>query len=195
MGDVSLERPIKAERVAQGDQIANLMSAGWTDETHTLYISSMETSFMDQLYNHGSKANHKDPSGDGFKVLRGGVWEKLKFERTNACAPVSSKCRLPASPWIRHFRPREYSGNTGGDGEETSVGDHESGVRTVHGRTLLSHGRELGASKAAILVAENAEVSDQNFSDDEAEVDAESSQLCKKRRLSSTSTYCAPLIK
>jgi hypothetical protein len=132
------------------------VSAGWTDETHTLYISSMETSFMDQLYNHGSKSNHKDPSGDGFKVLRGGVWEKHKFERTNACAPVSSKCRLPASPWIRHFRPREYSGNTGGHGEEISVGDHESGIRTVHGRTSLSHGRELGACMAPNLLAENA---------------------------------------
>jgi hypothetical protein len=34
----------------------------------------------------------------------------------------------------------------------------------------------------------SAEVSDQNFADDEAEVNAESSKLFKKRRLSSTST-------
>ncbi|XP_047073947.1 cold-regulated protein 27-like [Lolium rigidum] len=195
MGGMSLERPIKAERVAQGNQISDLVSAGWTDETHTLYISSMEASFMDQLYNHGRNANHKDPSGDGFKVLRGGVWEKLKFERTNACAPVSSKCRLPPSPWIRHFRSRECSGNTGGDGEKISVGDHESGIRTVHERTSLSHGRELGTYKAANLLAENAEVSDQNFADDEGEVDAESSKACKKRRLSITSMYCDRMIK
>jgi hypothetical protein len=50
-------------------------------------------------------------------------------------------------------------------------------------------------NKFLMPIFPSAEVSDQNFSDDEAEVDAESSQLCKKRRLSSTSTYCAPLIK
>ncbi|XP_047073949.1 cold-regulated protein 27-like [Lolium rigidum] len=160
--------------VVRGNQISDLVSAGWTDETHTLYIRSMEASFMDQLYNHGRKANYKDST----------------FQQTNACAPDRGKCHLPASPWIRHFRPRECSSNTGGGGEEISVGDQESGVRTVHGRTSLLHGRELGTCKAENLLAENAEVSDQNFADDEGVVDAESSKACKKRRLSNTYTYC-----
>uniref|UniRef100_A0ACD5WX30 Uncharacterized protein n=2 Tax=Avena sativa TaxID=4498 RepID=A0ACD5WX30_AVESA len=199
MGGVPLDRPVKAEPVAgviaQGNQIANLMSAGWTDEAHTLYISSMEASFMDQLHSHGRNANHKNSSGDGFKVLRGGLWEKPKFERTESCAPVMCECRLPANQWIRHFRPRDCSSNTRGDGAEISVGDHKSGIRTIHGRTPLSHGRELGACKAQNLLDENTEVSDQNFADDGAEVDAESSQACKKRRLSSTFIYCAEMIK
>uniref|UniRef100_A0ACD5XLW9 Uncharacterized protein n=1 Tax=Avena sativa TaxID=4498 RepID=A0ACD5XLW9_AVESA len=199
MGDISLDRPVKAEPltggIAQGNEIANLMSAGWTDEAHALYISSMEASFIAQLYNHGRNADHKNSSGGGFKVLRGGSWEKLKFERTGSCAPVMRKCRLPANQWIQHFRPHDCTSNTRGDGAEVSVGDHESGIRTVHGTAPLSHGRELVACKAENLLAENTEVSDQNFADDGAEVDAESSQACKKRRLSSTFTYCTEMIK
>jgi len=203
MGDVSLDRPIKAEPaaggIAQDNRTANLMSAGWTDERHTLYISSMESSFLDQLRKRGHNANQKDSSAHGFKVLRGGVWEKLKFETTNACAapvtPVSGKCCLPASPWIRRFRPRDCSSSVGGDGAGTSVGDHESGIRTIPGRTPLSHGRELGACKAENLLDENTEVSDQNFADDEVEVDEESSKACKRSRLSGTSAYCTPMIK
>jgi hypothetical protein len=116
----------------------------------------MEASFVDQLYNHGRNWNHKDSGADGFKVLRSGVWEKLKFESTKSCAPVvTSKCRLPANPWVRHFRLRDGSSNTRGDGAENSAGDHESGIQTVHGRTLLSHGKELGACKAENLLDKN----------------------------------------
>ena len=133
------------------------MSAGWTDERHTLYISSMESSFMDQLRKRGRKANRNDSSARGFKVLRGGVWEELKFERTNAYAPppVSDKCSLPESPWIRRFRPRERRSNASGDAADTSVGDHESGIQTIGGRTPLSHERALGACKREILPDEN----------------------------------------
>uniref|UniRef100_A0ACD5XCU4 Uncharacterized protein n=1 Tax=Avena sativa TaxID=4498 RepID=A0ACD5XCU4_AVESA len=189
MGDVSLHRPVQAEPatggiLAQGNETADLMSPGWTDERHTLYISSMESSFMDQLYKRGRNANQNDSSAGGFKVLRAGVWETLKFERTNVVAPATAKCRLPENPWIRHFRPRDCSSDTRGDGADTSVGDHESGICTVRGRDPVSHARELGACKPENLVHENtAEVSDQNFADDEAEADAESSKLCKKRRV------------
>ncbi|CAM0871851.1 unnamed protein product [Alopecurus aequalis] len=187
MGDVSLERPIKAEPaaggIAQDNRTANLMSADWTDERHTLYISSMESSFLDQLRKRVRDANQNDSSASGFK-----------FETTSACAPVRTKCRLSANPWISRFRPRDCSSSASGDGAETSVGDHESGIQTIAGRTPLSHARELGACKGDTLLDENAEVSDQNFADDEAEVDAESSKACKRRRLSSTSTYCAPMI-
>ena len=136
------------------------MSPGWTDERHTLYISSMESSFLDQLRKRGHNVNQKDSSAHGFKVLRGGVWEKLKFETTSACAapvtPVSGKCCLPASPWIRRFRPRDCSSSANGDGAETSVADQESGIQTVSGRTPLSHETELGACKRENLVDENA---------------------------------------
>lgn len=192
MGDVSLNRPIKAEpaarRFAKGNRILDMMSAGWTDERHMVYISSMEASFVNQLYNHEYNANQNDSSGNGFKVLRGGVWEKHNFGRTNASARIGDKYCLPASPWIQHFRPRDCSSNARGDETEALVGDHESGIRTIRGRGPLSHEREWEACKGENLLDESTEVSDQNFADDEVEVDAESSKACKKRRLGSIST-------
>ncbi|VAH86856.1 cold-regulated protein 27-like [Triticum dicoccoides] len=186
--------------IAQGNQVTNLVSAGWTDERHTDYISSMEASFINRLFNHGNNANRKDSGTNGFKVLQGGagVWKKVEFARPGACAQVGAKQSLPANPWIQHFRSRDCSSSSSsarGDGAQTLVGDHESGIRTTPGGTPLSHGRELGACKGENLLDQNSEVSDQNFADDdEAEVGAESSRTCKKRRLSSSSTYCAQTI-
>ncbi|KAL6649341.1 hypothetical protein ACP70R_013565 [Stipagrostis hirtigluma subsp. patula] len=162
------------------------MSAGWTDERHMLYISSMEASFLDQLYNHGHHSHNAN--GNGFKVLRGGVWE-YKYEKSNACAQSGTKYRLPASPWIQHFRPRDCSSNARSDGLESSVGGHESGTQTTRQRNSVSNGRKSGACKRGNqLICESTEVSDQNFADDEVEVDAESNAACKKRRLSRAST-------
>ncbi|KAL6867242.1 hypothetical protein ACP4OV_015266 [Aristida adscensionis] len=191
MGDVSLNRAIKAEPgaggIAKGNRILDTMSTGWTDERHMLYISSMEASFLDQLYNHGHHSHNTN--GNGFKVLRRGVWEHIKYEKTNACKQTGTKYRLPANPWIQHFRPRDCGSNARSDGLEASVGDHESGTQTNRERSSVSHGRKWGACNGRNqLVAESTEVSDQNFADDEVEVDAESSKACKKRRLSSAST-------
>uniref|UniRef100_A0A0E0CWA7 Uncharacterized protein n=3 Tax=Oryza TaxID=4527 RepID=A0A0E0CWA7_9ORYZ len=183
----AVNRPIKAEPaaggIAQGNRILDMMSSGWTDERHMHYISSMEASFVEQLYNH-----EQNDAGNGFKVLRGGVWEKLKFDRTSACSRIGRKYCLPASPWIQHFRPRECSSNARNDAAEALVGDHESGIQTIQGRTPLSHGREWEACKEEKAVGESTEVSDQNFADDEAEVDAESSKACKRRKLRSALT-------
>jgi hypothetical protein len=110
---------------------------------------------MDRLYKRGRDANQNDSTANGFKVLRGGVWGKLNSERSNARAPVKGKCLLPASPWIQHFRPRECSSNTRGDGEGTSLDDHESGIRTIHGKTPLSHGRELRSCEGKDLLDDN----------------------------------------
>ncbi|CAN6290447.1 unnamed protein product [Urochloa humidicola] len=208
MGDVSLNRPIKADPaaggIAKGNRIQDTMSVGWTDERHMLYISSMEASFIDQLYNHGHRPHNTN--GNGFKVLRRGVWEYIKYEKTNARAQSGTKCCVPASPWIQHFRPRDCSSNAQSDGLEASVGDHESGTQTNRERLSVSRGREweacnrerLSVSRGREweackgenkLLDESTEVSDQNFADDEAEVEAESSRARKQRRLSSTSHY------
>ncbi|CAL4912943.1 unnamed protein product [Urochloa decumbens] len=192
MGDVSLNGPIKADPaaggIAKGNRILDTMSAGWTDERHMLYISSMEASFIDQLYNHGHRPHNTN--GNGFKVLRRGVWEYIKYEKTNARAQSGTKCCVPASPWIQHFRPRDCGSNAQSDGLEASVGDDESGTQTNRERLSVSRGREWEACKGEkqLLIA-STEVSDQNFADDEAEVEAESSKARKKRRLSSTSHY------
>ncbi|XP_072147139.1 cold-regulated protein 27 isoform X2 [Setaria viridis] len=190
MGDVSLNRPMKAEpaagATAKGNRILNMMSAGWTDERHMLYISSMEASFVDQLYNHRHRPHNTN--GNGFKVLRRGVWEYIKYEKTNARAQSGTKCCVPASPWIRHFRPRDCGSNAQSDGLEASVGDHESGTQTNGERLSVSRGRKWEACKGENQLLDE-KVSDQNFADEEAEVEAESSKARKERRLSSTSHY------
>ncbi|WVZ55715.1 hypothetical protein U9M48_006340 [Paspalum notatum var. saurae] len=188
MGDVSLNPSIKAAPaagvIAKGNRILDTMSAGWTDERHMMYISSMEASFVDQLY-HPQNTN-----GNGFKVLRRGVWEYIKYEKTNARVQSGTKCCLPANPWIQHFRPRDCGSDTQSDGLEASVGDHESGTQANQERLSVSHGRECeGCKGEKRLLDESTEVSDQNFADDEAEVEAESRKACKKRILSSTSHY------
>ncbi|XP_062216614.1 cold-regulated protein 27-like [Phragmites australis] len=194
MGDASLNRSIKAEPAAggitKGNRILDTMSSGWTDERHMLYISSMEASFVDQLYNHGHHSHNAN--GNGFKVHRRGVWEYIKYEKDNTCAQSGTKYCLPANPWIQHFRPRDCGSNVQSDGMEASAGDHESCTQTNRVRLSVSHGREREACKGDNqLLDENTEVSDQNFADDEVEIGAES-KACKKRRLSSTSNYrCA----
>uniref|UniRef100_A0A5B6YZK2 Cold regulated protein 27 n=1 Tax=Davidia involucrata TaxID=16924 RepID=A0A5B6YZK2_DAVIN len=100
------------------------MCTEWTDEKHSLYLKSMEASFVNQLYNsldslgwrsqkeHSSDAkssrrmhaNTRVSSGQ-FKVLRGGCWGKINFERDEPQMDKADGPRvLLANPWIRHFR-------------------------------------------------------------------------------------------
>ncbi|KAK3150680.1 hypothetical protein QOZ80_3AG0236280 [Eleusine coracana subsp. coracana] len=147
----------------------------------------MEASFVDQLHNHGHHSHYGN--GHGFKVLRGGVWEYIKYEKSNDCARSRTRYCLPANPWIEHFRPRHCSGNVPSDGLEDSEGDYESGTKTNRKRISVSHGRKKEACNGGNqLRVETTEVSDQNFADDEVEVDVESSKGSKKKRFSSTET-------
>ncbi|GMJ02615.1 hypothetical protein HRI_003930600 [Hibiscus trionum] len=91
-------------------------STEWTDEKHNLYLKSMETSFVDRLYDSmdfpGCKSQkerfpgstHCTSSGQ-FKVLRDGCWKKVNFEtpRFQLNKRDGSSCFM-ASPWIQHFR-------------------------------------------------------------------------------------------
>ncbi|KAJ4701751.1 cold regulated protein [Melia azedarach] len=96
----------------------------WTNEKHSLYLKSMEASFVNQLYNsmdfHGrnslkgndviaSRQIHRTPSGQ-FKVFRGGCWQKVNFERPEFQPNKARDSRgFLASPWIRHFKSEEVS--------------------------------------------------------------------------------------
>ncbi|XVF39933.1 hypothetical protein PTKIN_Ptkin01aG0072400 [Pterospermum kingtungense] len=135
----------------------------WTDEKHSLYLKSMEASFVNQLYDSmnsvgwnslkekfsGSKSsrqNHCNSSGQ-FKVLRGGCWNKINFERPGFQRnKTGDSQRFVASPWIQHFR---------------------SGPRS---HVLASCSVQDNAS--------SKEVSDQNFVDEEQ---VASSECCSKR--------------
>ncbi|XWS14700.1 hypothetical protein CRYUN_Cryun35bG0031700 [Craigia yunnanensis] len=94
-------------------------STEWTDEKHSLYLKSIEASFVNQLYDSrnfagwnlqkekspGSSRQAHCTSSAQFKVLRGGCWKKINFERPGFQLNKTddSHCFV-ASPWIQHFR-------------------------------------------------------------------------------------------
>ncbi|XP_007017228.2 PREDICTED: uncharacterized protein LOC18591192 isoform X2 [Theobroma cacao] len=130
-------------------------STEWTDEKHSLYLKSMEASFVNQLYDSmnflgwnsqkeklsGSKSSRQRhcnicTSSGQFKVLRGGSWKKINFERPGFQLNKTdgSHCFV-ASPWVQHFRSGSMS--------------------------------RVPASRSVQGSASSKEVSDQNFEDEE----------------------------
>ncbi|KAF0892796.1 hypothetical protein E2562_017756 [Oryza meyeriana var. granulata] len=177
--------PLPSSIAKQGDQFLDLISDGWTNERHSLYISSMEASFMEQLYgneHHGLDRNRSHAGGaNGFGVHREGVCDNLRSERNDAYADDGGISSFPENPWIRRFRPRNAGVSRKNDGVGFSVDDDESGTDMVRERVRV-HGREVRSCVGEIL----AEVSDQNFPDEDVEIDAEP---CKRRRpIDSTAT-------
>ncbi|ESR48002.1 Cold-regulated protein 27 [Citrus sinensis] len=86
----------------------------WTDEKHSLYLKSMEASFVNQLYSAAdiparsdvtsSRKMHCATSGQ-FKILRRGCWQKLYLERPEFQPNRTCNSHgLSANPWIRHFK-------------------------------------------------------------------------------------------
>ncbi|KAK8683867.1 hypothetical protein V6N13_039913 [Hibiscus sabdariffa] len=128
-------------------------STEWTDEKHSLYLKSMEASFVNQLYGSmsslgwnskeklpGSKSSRKSHcvSSGQFKVLRGGCWKKINFERPGfQLNKRDGSHSFVANPWIQHFRS----------------GSSSCGV--LASRSLQDH------------ASSSKEVSDQNFIDEE----------------------------
>ncbi|XVE55894.1 hypothetical protein DITRI_Ditri03aG0193900 [Diplodiscus trichospermus] len=141
-------------------------STEWTDEKHSLYLKSMEASFVNQLYDSmdllgwnpqkqklpGSKSSRQAYTSSGqFKVLRGGFWKKINFERPGFQLNKKDDCYcFVASPWIQHFR----SGSKSRVLSSCSLQDNDTG-KVV------------------------AEVSDQNFVDEEQSASSE----CSSKRL------------
>ncbi|CAL9046541.1 unnamed protein product, partial [Musa banksii] len=110
--------------ILQDPQVADSVSKGWTDEKHTLFLNSIEASFVNELYNehYHSKAfqgwlsrtkEHKGSTGPSendmkygqFKVLRKGCWKNLRFEMDNNHAAIENgSFPLHTNPWVQHFR-------------------------------------------------------------------------------------------
>ncbi|CAN6305336.1 unnamed protein product [Urochloa humidicola] len=182
MGDVSLNpQPfindesliLPASAAKQDDQVRDLMLPGWTNERHSSYISSMETSFLDQLYGHQKH---------GLGVIQEGVCKNIRFERNHPRTHDAGINCLPANPWVRRFRPRSAGASCGDDCVEAMADDYGSGTDTVREK-VRTHGREVRTCARQNLI----EVSDQNFPDEEVEA---SNEPCKKQR--PTSSIAAP---
>ncbi|KAF8723344.1 hypothetical protein HU200_021868 [Digitaria exilis] len=195
MGDVSLnpqpfisDEPLTmpASAAKQDHQIRDLMSSGWTNERHSSYISSMEASFVDQLYgiqNHGLDANKKNLGDNGFKVFQEGVCKNVRFQRNQPHTRDAGINYLPENPWVTRFRPRSPGASRRDVCVEAMADDYGSGTDTVREK-VRTHGREVKTCSRQNLIGKSKEVSDQNFPDEEIEA---SNELCKKQKSTSSS--------
>jgi hypothetical protein len=113
----------------QGDQIEGLLSAGWTNERHSSYISSMEASFVEQLYGQ----------------------ENCNYDANkNNLRNIAIKC-LPENPWVRRFKPRGSCVNHRGTGMEPIVDDYGSGTDTVREK-VRTHA---GVVKTSVIIGKS----------------------------------------
>ncbi|GMH16668.1 hypothetical protein Nepgr_018509 [Nepenthes gracilis] len=165
------------------------MSTEWTDEKHSLYLKSMEASFVDQLHHSidllGWKQQNKhhlamrssmhlnSRTSGQFKVHQYGSWQRINFERAEPVEEAAGNHILLENPWIRHFRA--------GCRKDVQFTAHEENIAS--GSQLVSYGKkkELARGLANISKQSNVclhhqyplnsseEVSDQNFIDDDDE--------------------------
>lgn len=115
------------ENAGQGHQLVEHLTAEWTDEKHSLYLNSVEESFVRQLHNRDhhfsdvnrwllrrqkvldrkssqSNANCNLSSGQ-FKVLRGGCWENHNFERVGMKSEIGNESSIHcANPLTQHVQ-------------------------------------------------------------------------------------------
>ncbi|KAL4583553.1 hypothetical protein LXL04_008131 [Taraxacum kok-saghyz] len=80
-------------------------SSEWTNVKHSLYLKSIEASFINQLYNSldmQSRQTQKTSSSQ-FKVLQGGCWSNKKLRGENENPQPKHSKRSNNNPWIRHF--------------------------------------------------------------------------------------------
>ncbi|XP_021820163.1 uncharacterized protein LOC110761885 isoform X1 [Prunus avium] len=170
------------------------MSTEWTDEKHSMYLKSMEASFVNQLYSsmdsrgwHSQKGslllpkssrqpqfNSRAPSGQ-FKVFRGGCWQKINFVRAEAeVNKADGSCGdLLENPWVLHFRSscktKEVESpivQVASVSEEVdSIGKKEMPCAPA---TCSKHFRASHSQSChQDMVGGNTEVSDQNFVDED----------------------------
>ncbi|XP_028554877.1 uncharacterized protein LOC110101597 isoform X2 [Dendrobium catenatum] len=190
--------------------VVDSLSSEWTDEKHKLYLSSIEATFVDQLYGrehlssnfmgwlsrtqkktNSSQLNPNKQSGQ-FKVLREGCWEDFNFDRAKDRAVVEIESRqLLANPWVQHFKPP-----SAGKYPQTSVDidNNEFSSRSIYLNCPMdmkrTSAKQLPVCYPLIIhedsVSSRAEVTDQNFVDTEynklAEGPSKSSSKKRSRR-------------
>ncbi|KAL5777764.1 hypothetical protein ACOSP7_010690 [Xanthoceras sorbifolium] len=178
------------------------MSTEWTDEKHRMYLKSMEASFVDQLYNSldslGWRSSKKKPSeitssrqihrtsSNQFKVLRGGCWQKINFERPDIqLTKTQDPSGLLASPWIRHFKPSCKSPSLPGIATLKSRASNSSGKKAESCGSASSSEHFVACHSHSCnqdLVDSNTEVSDQNFIDEEIKGE-KTSNMCSSKKM------------
>lgn len=185
-----------------------VMSKEWTDEKHSLYLKSMEASFVNDLYNsmdllgwrsqkdswsnsNSSFNMHATSSSAGqYKVQRDSCWNKINFRKNESQLHEADECCvLLANPWIRHFRSScQHHIVTSPILQRND--ELENQTVPSKGKEVISHGLA-GTSQqfnefhrhfcCQDSVGSNAEVSDQNFVNEDIEEEKANSGFITKR--------------
>ncbi|XAR61889.1 hypothetical protein NMG60_11016433 [Bertholletia excelsa] len=212
---------LQLRRTTTQDSLAReSLSTEWTDEKHSLYLKSMEASFVNELYNSfdllgwcserenlpdskiiGKKHASTQTSSGQFKVLRRGCWGKINFKRHEQQLEKEDGCNiLLGNPWIRHFRsscrhqvlaPSTLQENAAFG----SLAVHASGKMRLTSSALADSLEKFPVGLSHLCccdsVGSNIEVTDQNFMDDDFERDKNSSHTCNAKRMK-TSVITSP---
>ncbi|KAM0973511.1 hypothetical protein ACFX2J_016678 [Malus domestica] len=170
------------------------MSTEWTDEKHSMYLKSMEASFVNQLYNsmdsrgqnsqkgnssHPKLSRQKQPQFNSrapsgrFKVLRGGCWQKINFVRAEAEARADED--LLVNPWFLHFRsagkPKDFESPIVQELDASLCEEVDSSRKKEMTGAPATCSKQFHASHSQLrhqdMVGSNTEVSDQNFVDED----------------------------
>ncbi|KAG2302381.1 hypothetical protein Bca52824_031032 [Brassica carinata] len=172
------------------DTTSSMYSAGkvcmpteWTDEKHSLYLKSVEASFVDQLYNSlGSSLSKENvggkPSEEQFKVLRDGFWQKMDVKQPEhrlkgRHGGGGSHHVFLRSPWIKHYKPLPKGIVICSSGSASSL------------KNMLREGCSHSRDRYQISIGEE-EVSDQNFVNEVTKGENGSSKKMKMNGSSST---------
>ncbi|CAE6224107.1 unnamed protein product [Arabidopsis arenosa] len=198
----------------EGETTSSMYSAGkeymeteWTNEKHSLYLKSMEASFVDQLYNSlralGKNENVSEltrfgsgrkPSQEQFKVLHDGFWQKINVKQpeNRINGRHGSSHEFLRSPWIKHYKPLVKTQISVTDKPESQVVSSSNGKKVIvicssgsasNLKQICSHSRD----HDQISVGE-AEVSDQNFVNEGTKGENGSSKKMKTVMSESSST-------
>ncbi|KAJ9567057.1 hypothetical protein OSB04_003023 [Centaurea solstitialis] len=171
-------------------------SSEWTDEKHSLYLKSMEASFVDQLYNSfntrnlqtqnqcsseslSSRSIHAStryPSGQ-FKVQQHGLWSRIDFERENVVLRETETPHISSgNQWIQHF-------TNGSRHEGAQTFPPQEKPSTAKPQQFLVSDSQLCCQQTS---GGDTEVTDQNFVEDSA-VEKVNTPCSKKRKSTTVS--------
>ncbi|XP_021659469.1 cold-regulated protein 27 isoform X2 [Hevea brasiliensis] len=178
------------------------MSIEWTNEKHSLYLKSMEASFVNQLYSSmdllGCQVQEEmsdpklsqqvhcntAPSGQ-FKVLRGGCWKKINFQKSDSHAKIANEPRgLLINPWIQHYRSARkphvpLHESAASQSQATNLSRKKAAASGT--ATRLKHSYLCRCYSCSQGLDSNKEVSDQNFVDEDVKSEKTSSTCGSKR--------------
>ncbi|KAI3673032.1 hypothetical protein L6452_39141 [Arctium lappa] len=170
-------------------------SSEWTNEKHSLYLKSMEASFVDQLYNSFNMrssqtqnqcssdslssrrihANNRYPSGQ-FKVQQHGLWSRIDFKRENVVLKEAETPHVSlGNQWIQHF--------TNGSRHEAAqtLPPQEKPSSTAKSQKFAVSDSKLCFQQTS---GSDTEVTDQNFVEDSAVEKVNTPTPCSKKRKS-----------